>query len=232
MTTIPENFSDGWFNREINFFQTTGFFNLPIVYEIELSVRGDIRSSRINFINQRGLKFLGYTPEEIQRLGFDFYGKVVHPHDMELLNAGLERNQMIFIDDCTVDFHQFKSKDNDGYNLFFCAKLIKEVFDDGSMKKILVSAYKISDAKFAEHEFPEAFKEILRYKHSAKLSELSEREMEVWHLIVKDFGNKAIADKLFISANTVNVHRVNLMRKLGAHTAVGLTVLAYEYGEF
>lgn len=232
MTTIPGNSSDGWFNREINFLQTTGFLNPPIVYEIELLLPGDIRSCRINFINQRGLDFLGYTWEEIRSLGFDFYAKVVHPRDMELLSTSLERKPKVEKGTITIDLHQLRSKDNDSYNLFYCAKLIKEVFDDGSMKKILVSAYKFSDAKFAEHEWPQTYKEILRHKHNAKLSVLSERETEIWHLIVKDMGNKAIADKLFISANTVNVHRVNLMRKLGAHTAVGLTVLAYEYGEF
>jgi DNA-binding NarL/FixJ family response regulator len=45
--------------------------------------------------------------------------------------------------------------------------------------------------------------------------QLSTREREVLHLVVRDHTGADIAKKLFISPRTVEAHRANLMRKLG-----------------
>jgi len=44
---------------------------------------------------------------------------------------------------------------------------------------------------------------------------LSQREQEILGLIAKGLVSKEIADKLFISVNTVNTHRQNIIEKLG-----------------
>jgi DNA-binding NarL/FixJ family response regulator len=46
-------------------------------------------------------------------------------------------------------------------------------------------------------------------------SELSRREVEILGLLGKGFMSKEIADRLFISVNTVNNHRQNIIRKMG-----------------
>ncbi len=45
---------------------------------------------------------------------------------------------------------------------------------------------------------------------------LSARELEVLGLVSKGFISKEIADKLFISVNTVNNHRQNILEKIKA----------------
>ena len=45
--------------------------------------------------------------------------------------------------------------------------------------------------------------------------QLSTREREVLHLVVRDFTGGEIAKQLFISPRTVEAHRSNLTRKLG-----------------
>ena len=57
---------------------------------------------------------------------------------------------------------------------------------------------------------------------------VTEREMEVLKLLAKEFTSKQIAEQLFISERTVETHRKNLMRKTGAHNAIGLVRYAYE----
>ena len=42
-------------------------------------------------------------------------------------------------------------------------------------------------------------------------------------------SNKEIARKLFISDQTVSVHRKNIMRKLGVSNTAGLIKAAYDY---
>jgi DNA-binding CsgD family transcriptional regulator len=51
---------------------------------------------------------------------------------------------------------------------------------------------------------------------SNKKTILSTREVEVLGLVSKGFASKEIADKLFLSINTVNNHRQNILEKVGA----------------
>jgi DNA-binding CsgD family transcriptional regulator len=51
---------------------------------------------------------------------------------------------------------------------------------------------------------------------SNKKTILSTREVEVLGLVAKGFASKEIADKLFLSINTVNNHRQNILEKVGA----------------
>jgi len=56
----------------------------------------------------------------------------------------------------------------------------------------------------------------------ARLDSLTEREREVLELLLVGEMNKTIAYKLCISDKTVEVHRANLMRKMGAHSLTDL----------
>ena len=55
---------------------------------------------------------------------------------------------------------------------------------------------------------------------------ISEREKEIIVCLVQGMSNKEIAAKLFISVNTVNTHRRNIVRKLQIHSLAGLTIYA------
>ncbi|AQL57110.1 response regulator transcription factor [Abyssicoccus albus] len=47
---------------------------------------------------------------------------------------------------------------------------------------------------------------------------LSKRELEILPLVAKGYGNKEIAEKLFISVKTVEAHKAKFMDKLGIKT--------------
>jgi len=59
---------------------------------------------------------------------------------------------------------------------------------------------------------------------------LTPRELEVLRLIVEGKSNKEIADHLGLSANTVAVHRANIMDALGIHKTAELVVYAIRNG--
>ena len=59
---------------------------------------------------------------------------------------------------------------------------------------------------------------------------LSEREREIVICIARGMSNKDVADKLFISINTVLTHRKNRFRKLDIHSISGLTIYAVVNG--
>ena len=59
---------------------------------------------------------------------------------------------------------------------------------------------------------------------------LTVRELEVLQLIVGGLSNKEIAAQLSLSANTVAVHRANIMDALGIHKTAELVVYAIRNG--
>jgi len=59
---------------------------------------------------------------------------------------------------------------------------------------------------------------------------LTIRELEVLQLIVAGLSNKEIAAQLNLSANTVAVHRANIMDALGIHKTAELVVYAIRNG--
>lgn len=59
---------------------------------------------------------------------------------------------------------------------------------------------------------------------------LTEREKEVVRHIAMGLTNKEVADRLFISLNTVLTHRKNIARKLSIHSVAGLTIYAVTQG--
>ncbi len=61
-------------------------------------------------------------------------------------------------------------------------------------------------------------------------SALTPRELEILQLIVNGKSNKEIAGDLGLSANTVAVHRANIMEALGIHKTAELVVYAIRNG--
>lgn len=59
---------------------------------------------------------------------------------------------------------------------------------------------------------------------------LTPRELEVLQMICDGLSNRAIAAKLNLSANTVAVHRANIMNALGVHKTAELVVYAIQNG--
>ena len=67
-------------------------------------------------------------------------------------------------------------------------------------------------------------------ERDAAEDELTPREQEVLTLIAEGFSNNEIADRLVISAKTVDRHRENIMRKLNLHNRVDLVKYALRKG--
>ena len=59
---------------------------------------------------------------------------------------------------------------------------------------------------------------------------LTTREREVFQLAAEGLTNIAIAERLFISARTVEIHRANLLRKMGMKTQTDLVRYALRRG--
>jgi DNA-binding NarL/FixJ family response regulator len=62
------------------------------------------------------------------------------------------------------------------------------------------------------------------------LDRLTLRERQILQMIAEGHSNQEIANRLVLSAKTVERHRANLMSKLGIHNTAGLVRFAIQYG--
>jgi two-component system response regulator NreC len=61
------------------------------------------------------------------------------------------------------------------------------------------------------------------------LEALSEREKQVFDLMIQGLGNKEIAAQLFISVKTVETHRTHIMKKLRLHSILDVIRFALQH---
>jgi DNA-binding NarL/FixJ family response regulator len=100
--------------------------------------------------------------------------------------------------------------------------VLKEALDldlAGAIKNI-AAGQTVLDPKVAK---PQALK-------GERESGLTPRELEILQHIVAGKSNKEIASELELSANTVAVHRANIMDRLGIHKTAELVVYAIRNG--
>jgi len=118
------------------------------------------------------------------------------------------------------------SEDVDGYILKSTGKLelleaIDEIIDGGRFFGEGVRRH-IPNGDEKEYT-PSKFNDNFLKKYN-----LTKREIEILQLITQAMSNKEIAKKLFISDQTVSVHRKNIMRKLQVSNTAALIKMAYD----
>jgi len=95
---------------------------------------------------------------------------------------------------------------------------IRRIYDEHS-----ISAY-IEKQAFDRAAFRRVVEETkLIYESQSELSALTDREREVLDLLAQGLTNKEIADKLYITTNTVKRHLKAIFEKLDVHTRTAAT---------
>ena len=79
-------------------------------------------------------------------------------------------------------------------------------------------------------ELMKAFKESSDGRPDRNKPLVSAREMEIVQLVAQGFGNKEIAERLFMSQQTVKNHLHNVFDKLGVSDRLELTLYAMHTG--
>jgi DNA-binding NarL/FixJ family response regulator len=117
--------------------------------------------------------------------------------------------------------------------------VIKESFTSGadafllkdcSENELYIAIEKVSnDENYCGKKVSEILlgKYINKHLHPRSI-EISEREKEIIYLVSRGFNNKKIAEKLFLSSKTVDVHRAAILKKLNAKNAAEMVRIAME----
>ena len=83
---------------------------------------------------------------------------------------------------------------------------------------------------FLSHELPAAPPPTRQQSHDAAYQRLTERERQVLTLVAGGRSNREIAVMLGLSANTVAVHRANVMKTLAVRKTAALVLFAVKHG--
>lgn len=86
----------------------------------------------------------------------------------------------------------------------------------GAMRRVFAGEYAVDPMFAIEH--PQQWLNQSAEEQEQLHERLSKREREVLPLVSLGYSNKEIAERLFISVKTVEVHKANLMRKLKVET--------------
>lgn len=104
------------------------------------------------------------------------------------------------------------------------------ILKDSGRDELLKSIYAIIEGKhyFSPEITINVIKELTNPSKSKKIvkNPLTSREQEILDLIVKEFSNQEIAEKLSISIRTVDAHRRNLLEKTHSRNTAGLVKFA------
>ena len=112
------------------------------------------------------------------------------------------------------------------------------ILKSSSQEELIEAIKKISRGHhhFSEEAAQSILQDLVNPELTKKASDIhiqiTDRERDVLQLIVEEYTNQEIADKLFISVRTVDAHRRNLLQKIGAKNTAGLVRYAIEKNLF
>lgn len=104
---------------------------------------------------------------------------------------------------------------------------------NASKEEIIAAIQKVANGGtyYSQEIIPIIYAQYQKEKQVEKqLAILTPREQEILALIVKEFTSNQIADQLFISRKTVEVHRANILEKTGCKSTIGLVKYAFKLG--
>lgn len=189
---------------------------------------------------------LGWSIEEIEKEGHSYIDSRVHPDDLVgLLESGIYYLRLAFYEVPKSEWKNYKVisdyrvKNAAGNYVRVIEQHISLEVDKRGNVWLDLSIMDLNPDQDVTIPFRSRlmnFKtgELFEYKPVVEadknVTQLSSREKEVLKLIATGLVSKQIADKLFISVNTVNTHRQNIIEKLNVSNTAEAIRYASEVG--
>lgn len=188
----------------------------------------DMFQKKYVFVRNRFRDTLGYDEEKAAEEGFNYFFRIMHPDDVPMVLDTTTRALKFMLgeppdkrqDYKTIFEHRLRDKTGN-YLRFLQQEATLELDLKGNLWLILILV-DVSPNQQDTRSFQRSMINIRTGKvfpfdegESGSESTLSRRELEILGLLDKGLLSKEIADRLFISANTVNNHRQNIIRKMG-----------------
>lgn len=201
-----------------------------VVQEVPANIYISDLEKGVIWCNKTNEETLGYTLDEILEMGgLEYMYQIVHPDDHTVPDNSVDHYQHFDGAEFGGVFRA-KHKEEEAYKWFIGWARAFRKNSDGKVKELLCVDVDMSKRMNTEEQLVQALRENLKLKNKLLLNSLRKRELEILNLICQGMNTRAIADKLFISTNTVSTHRKNIQQKLGTANVADLVSLAKEAG--
>lgn len=201
-----------------------------IVHEVPANIYVSDLEKGLVWCNKTNEESLGYTLEEIREMGgLEYMYHIVHPDDHHIPDDSINHYQNFEGAEYGGVFRA-KHKNESYYKWFIgWAKAFSKKSPD-EVKELLCVDVDMSPRMNTDTQLIEALRDNLKRKNELLIKCLRKREIEVLDLVCKGLNTKEIAEKLFISPNTVSTHRKHIQQKLGTTNVADLVCLGKEAG--
>jgi PAS domain S-box-containing protein len=141
----------------------------------------DVVENSIVYINPVVEQILGYTPEEIKRLGSSYYPTILHPGDTDFFPAVKQRFAEVGDGDVVESEYRMKNRRGE-WRWFYSRDVIFKRTGDGVLKLVLGVAQDITTRKVAEEELKnsrEQLRGLLAHLQSVREDERARISREI-----------------------------------------------------
>jgi len=186
----------------------------------------DVEEIKPVWINDYFNKKMGYTTNDLKDITSKKFLALFHPTSMKQF---MQRMQYYEEEtEAIKTVYQVKTKSENWIYLLVCSRIYKRN-PDGSIKYLLGYALEVDTYELTRHL--RKIKSLdAKCGNISLLNKLSNREMNVIHLIAKGLTDKEIAEKLKISIHTTKTHRKRIISKLGLKNTAALVKYSVENG--
>jgi len=199
------------------------------IYINEIGIIGKECTMRNIYLNRFAIEMTGYTKEEADELGHDYFRKVMHPDDFEVINQSIDFFRSMQDDNLYGGICRSRPKGKDYLWQVGRTRVFKRN-QDGTPLQFLNAAIVLNEEFHTQNQMMDLLKENKRLLSENTVLKLSRREREVLKLLVSGKSARKIAVILNISESTVISHRKNMLKKLNIHSTASLVNFAVENG--
>lgn len=202
--------------------------SIPAIINVNQVDDRDDPSGNFNlWANRQLIDFIGYSREEISEMGFNFFQETMHPDDLELIAAALDK---ITSDNTPVHGGMMRLKPKNGDYQWFIGNMAVMEMKDGKPWRVVVNVQNLEQMNDTRNQIIQLIRENLQLKNQLRFQNLSKREKQIVKLIAKGQTDKEIAKNLSISPATVKTHRHNIIQKLQLKNKAAIAQFATENG--
>jgi DNA-binding CsgD family transcriptional regulator len=200
---------------------------------------------KYHFLGKQQEFVSGYTNEEYAERGVELFLESIHPEEIDVILHQVYPDITRFIDTLATENakksiliqynYRLRRKNGEYINLLEHVHIL-EVDEAGKASLVLGNVIMLQNGEvlpprltikqFRTNELSETVFSRVYTSLQTKMH-ITPREIEILRHLAAGKTSREVARKLFISPNTVDTHRRNLLRKLGCRTVVELTRIAF-----
>ena len=183
------------------------------------------------YVSKNMLALLGFDIDEMTKGGMRYFWGKIHPDDIDLWLKALDNLMQFTMDEITVDersrmnyIWNYRIKNSKGVYVNVIQNTTPLEFDSENKPIIGLAHYTIlntnikmdvcASAKYLNKNNEYETKYFNNFSKKLLKDSISNRERDIVRLLVLDYSSREISEKLFISSNTVDTHRRNILKKL------------------